>query len=142
MNISTILRSKGRDVFHVAPGTLVADAIGVLNDKRIGAVLVLDGDRICGVFSERDVMRGLHGHGVAILQQSVDAVMTKPVITVTPDDSCGDAMTLMTNRRIRHLPVVSNGQLLGLVSIGDLVKHRIEEIEREAAALKDYITAV
>lgn len=141
MNISVILRTKGADVFHVAPGILVSDAIKVLNDKRIGAVLVVDGDEICGVFSERDVMRGLHSHGAAILQQSVASVMTAPVITVSPDSSSSEAMMLMTNRRIRHLPVVRDGKLIGLVSIGDLVKHRIEEIEREAAALKDYITA-
>jgi len=141
MGIAGILRDKGREVATVGPGESVGAIVAELNAKRIGAVLVADGDRIVGVVSERDVVRGLAAHGGDALQLAARDVMTSPVITISPSDSVAHAMELMTGRRIRHLPVMESGELCGIVSIGDLVKRRIEEAELEALALKDYIAA-
>jgi CBS domain-containing protein len=96
---------------------------------------------VIGVVSERDVIRGLCGQGTEVLERCAREIMTSPVVTIAPTDSVADAMELMTGRRVRHLPVVDGGALVGLVSIGDLVKRRIEEAEQEALALKDYIAA-
>lgn len=139
MSVASILREKGRDVVSVRPSDQVRDVVALLSEKRIGAVLVLDGGRIAGVLSERDIVRGLLDQGGQILDSLVDDVMTREVTTVAPDESVTFAMSLMTHRRIRHLPVVAGGELCGIVSIGDLVKQRIEEVEREADSLKDYI---
>lgn len=139
MAIATILRTKGHGVASVQPDSSVTDVIGELVTRRIGAVLVVDGDAVVGVVSERDIVRGLSGHGGAVLGLKARDVMTAPVIVIDPHTTVADAMELMTDRRIRHLPVVESGRLVGLVSIGDLVKQRIEEAEQEALALKDYI---
>jgi CBS domain-containing protein len=139
MGISAILAGKGHDVAAVAPESSVSDVITELTTRRIGAVLVKRGDEVVGVVSERDIVRGLAAHRGAVLDLSAADVMTAPVITIRPGDSVAGAMELMTDRRIRHLPVVESGHLVGLVSIGDLVKARIDEAEREALALKDYI---
>jgi CBS domain-containing protein len=139
VSVASILREKGRDVVSVRPSDQVRDVVALLSEKRIGAVLVLDGGRIAGVLSERDIVRGLLDQGGQILDSLVDDVMTREVTTVAPDESVTFAMSLMTHRRIRHLPVVAGGELCGIVSIGDLVKQRIEEVEREADSLKDYI---
>ena len=140
MTIASILQGKGHDVLGVAPGHVVRDVVNMLCDHRIGAVLVMDGDRVAGVVSERDIIRGLREKGAAILDCAVTDIMTSNVVTVTPDDEILHALSLMTRRRIRHLPVLAGTELKGLVSIGDLVKKRIEVIESEAASLKDYIT--
>lgn len=140
MGVATILRDKGHAVASVGPDALVEEIVGELTTRRIGAVLVMDGDLVVGVVSERDVVRGLAGHQGGVLILRAKDIMTSPVITISPADSVAGAMELMTGRRIRHLPVVESGRLVGLVSIGDLVKARIEEAEREALALKDYIT--
>ena len=139
MNVAGILRGKGSDVASVRPDTSVEDIVGELTTRRIGAVLVIDGDSVVGVVSERDIVRGLAGHEGDVLALRARDIMTSPVITILPTDTVAGAMELMTGRRIRHLPVVESGRLVGLVSIGDLVKARIEEAEREALALKDYI---
>lgn len=139
MRIAGILQGKGDAVASVAPGASVQDIVGELTTRRIGALLVLDGESVVGVVSERDVVRGLAGHQGDVLGLQARDIMTSPVIMIGPDDSVAGAMELMTDRRIRHLPVVESGRLVGLVSIGDLVKARIEEAEREALALKDYI---
>lgn len=139
MTIATILQSKGYDVVSVSPAERVRDALELLNAQRIGAVLVVEGGEVLGVLSERDIVRSLHEDSMGLLERSVTACMTSPVVTVTPEDSINDAMALMTRRRIRHLPVVAGGQLIGLVSIGDLVKSRIDAAEREAELLKEYI---
>lgn len=139
MRIAGILQGKGDAVASVAPGASVQDIVGELTTRRIGALLVLDGESVVGVVSERDVVRGLAGHQGDVLGLKARDIMTSPVIMIGPDDSVAGAMELMTDRRIRHLPVVESGRLVGLVSIGDLVKARIEEAEREALALKDYI---
>ncbi len=139
MMIASILREKGHAVASVGPDALVDEIVGELTTRRIGAVLVIDGEAVVGVVSERDVVRGLAGHQGEVLALRARDIMTSPVITILPADTVVGAMELMTGRRIRHLPVVESGRLVGLVSIGDLVKARIAEAEREALALKDYI---
>lgn len=139
MTIAAILGDKGADLVSISPDRTVADAVSLLAQRRIGAVPVLDGDRVVGVFSERDVIRCLNDAGAGALDQSVSAVMTTPAVTIGPDDSVLGALSLMTQRRVRHLPVVENGRVVGIVSIGDLVKYRIDRIEAEARAMRDYI---
>jgi CBS domain-containing protein len=141
MAIATILGMKGADVASVGPDSPVSEIVGELTTRRIGAVLVIESGEVVGVVSERDIVRGLAGHRGEVLSLSARDVMTSPVVTISPSESVAAAMELMTDRRIRHLPVVESGQLVGLVSIGDLVKQRIDEAEREALALKDYIAA-
>lgn len=140
MTIASILRSKGHQVVTARVDAPVHDIIGLLYQHRIGAVLLLDGDRIAGVLSERDIVQCLHQRGVAILDQPASSIMTSDVVTVGPEHSISEALSMMTQGRFRHLPVLENGRLIGIVSIGDLVKRRIEDAEREAEALKDYIT--
>lgn len=142
MTIAAILGGKGREVVSVEPGRTVAEAVALLAGRRIGAVPVIDGGRVLGIFSERDVIYGLEREGHAALDRRVSDVMTAPAITVTRDETVLGALALMTRRRIRHLPVVERGQCIGLVSIGDLVKYRIDRIESEAEAMRAYIQAV
>lgn len=118
----------------------VAVVTARLAEKRIGALPVVDGTRVVGIFSERDVIYGLAKYGAAMLEKNVGSVMTAPAISVSADTPILSALSLMTKRRIRHLPVIDGDQLAGFVSIGDLVKHRIEKIEAEATAMRDYIT--
>jgi CBS domain-containing protein len=139
MTIASILRNKGAEVASVAVSTPVRDVLTVLHDRRIGAVLVMDGGDIAGIVSERDIVRCLHQQGAAVLSMTAGDIMTSPVMTVDSTSLVVGAMALMTERRIRHLPVVDGGTLIGVVSIGDLVKRRIDMAEAEAAALKDYI---
>ncbi len=139
MVIASILKAKGADVAWVSPDSTVADMIEQLTIRRIGALLVMEAETVVGVVSERDVVRGLVGHKGDVLILTAREIMTAPVITISPDDSVAEAMELMTDRRIRHLPVIDSGVLVGIVSIGDLVKRRIEEAEQETLALKDYI---
>jgi CBS domain-containing protein len=139
MTIATILSTKGYEVATVPAGTPVRDAVALLAEKRIGAVPVLDGSGICGIFSERDLVRCLSDHGSAALDLPVDRAMSSPVETVEPSTPILAALATMTQRRMRHLPVVESGEIRGIVSIGDLVKHRIERIEAEAEALRTYI---
>lgn len=139
MSIAAILSGKGAAVTGVSAGATVAEAVQVLAEKRIGALPVLDGDRILGMFSERDVIHAVASRGTAALDQPVSQVMTAPVITVDRGEAVLGALSLMTRRRIRHLPVVDGERLVGIVSIGDLVKHRIERIEADAEAMRHYI---
>ncbi len=139
MTIAAILGDKGRDVVSAGPTQTVAEAISLLAAHRIGAVPVLEGGKVIGVFSERDVIVGLASGDTAALRRTVSEVMTAPAVTVEPGDSVLGALSLMTRRRIRHLPVVQDGRVIGIVSIGDLVKYRIERIEADAAAMRDYI---
>lgn len=139
MAISSILRGKGQEVVSLGPDSTVADVVALLVQRRIGALLVIEQNEPVGIVSERDIVRCLCAHGASALQLRVREVMTAPLITISPDDSIPSAMELMTDRRIRHLPVLDSGRLVGLVSIGDLVKRRIEEAEQEAVTLKDYI---
>lgn len=139
MTIAAILGDKGADLVSIAPDRSVADAVALLAERRIGAVPVLEGGRVVGMFSERDVIRCLQERGAVALDQPVSAVMTAPAVTVACDDAVLGALSLMTRRRIRHLPVVEAGTIVGIVSIGDLVKYRIDRIEAEARAMRDYI---
>ena len=139
MTIGSILVGRG-PVVSVALMTTVRAVITLLHDHRIGAVLVIDGRRIAGIVSERDIVAGLHRLGAAVIDATAGSVMTSPVVTACPESTIATAMATMTDRRIRHLPVVVDGTLVGLVSIGDLVKRRIEDAEGEAISLKQYIT--
>jgi CBS domain-containing protein len=139
MTIAAILGGKGHDVVSIPGDRTVADAVALLAERRIGAVPVIEGDGIAGVFSERDVIYSLARHGAAVLDSPVREVMTAPAITVGLEESVLGALALMTRRRIRHLPVTDGGGCIGLVSIGDLVKYRIERIEAEADAMRAYI---
>ena len=141
MSVQSILGTKGGDIVSVSPKDTIQSAANLLAERRIGAVLVLDSDRtIAGVLSERDIVRGVAEQGDGCLKLQVGELMTKDVITCTPADSIADIMAKLTDRRIRHLPVVNGGELVGVISIGDVVKHRIAEAEQEAAALRDYIS--
>lgn len=139
MSIGAILTGK-QAVISVVSATSVRDVVKLLHDHRIGAVLVVDNDSISGIVSERDIVAELHRLGAAVLDATAGMVMTAPVVTAAPESSIAAAMATMTNRRVRHLPIVVDGALLGLVSIGDLVKRRIEEAEDEATCLKEYIS--
>jgi CBS domain-containing protein len=141
MRISDVLRNKGTDVFTVQPDTTVRDFLAVMVERRIGAcVLSVDGATVDGIVSERDIARALHERGAAILAEPVSAIATSEVCTATPDDSLDDLTRLMTDQRIRHVPVLVDGRLAGLVSIGDVVKHRMDELESERAHLVEYIS--
>ncbi len=142
MTIATILQERGDEIFSCAGSDTVATATAMLAEKRIGALPVMDGKQVIGIFSERDVIYCLKAEGAAILDEPVSKAMTAPAITITSDTSVLSALSLMTKRRIRHLPVVDDGALSGFVSIGDLVKYRIDKIESEANAMRDYIQSV
>jgi CBS domain-containing protein len=142
MTIAAILARKGAEVYAVPPEMSIYDAARTLRQHRVGAVLVLAPDgHVLGVLSERDIVRALVESGQQVLEQPLQTIMTSTVHTCAPKDTVGQAMAQMTTRRIRHLPVLHDGKLVGMVSIGDLVKARIEESEQEAAALKEYISA-
>jgi CBS domain-containing protein len=142
MYVETILRKKGDTVVTVKPDYRVADAAQILHDNRIGAALVTNAaGKVVGILSERDIVRGVARHREACLDMRVDELMTSPVISCAPTDSIDHLMELMTERRVRHLPVMQHGKLLGIVSIGDVVKPRISEIEHESEALRQYISA-
>ena len=139
MTIAAILSGKGQDVVSISGDRTVAEAVAMLASKRIGAVPVMQGDAVAGIFSERDVIYGLEREGAGVMQRRVAEVMTAPALTVSPGESILGALALMTKRRVRHLPVVEGGRCVGFVSIGDLVKHRIDKIEAEAEAMRSYI---
>jgi CBS domain-containing protein len=139
MTIAAILDGRPHDIVSVEAGTLVRDAVGLLAEKKIGAMPVLEGDRVVGIMSERDVIYCLSSDGAAMLDWPVSRVMTAPAITIEPKVSALAALSQMTKRRIRHLPVVEGERLIGFVSIGDLVAYRINRIEEEAEAMRAYI---
>jgi len=139
MTIATILVAKGHEVISVTARQSVGEAIALLAERRVGAVPVMDGATVAGVFSERDVIHAINTHGAAALDRTVGEVMTAPAITVGPDEPAIGALSLMTRRRVRHLPVIERGKVIGVVSIGDLVKYRIDRIEAEAEAMRSYI---
>src|SRR5690349_9443215 len=132
MTIAAILSNKGADVHTVELGTPVRDAVALLAERRIGALPVCDKGEVAGIMSERDVIYALKSDGAAILDWPVERIMTAPAITVDQAKEVMSALSLMTQRRIRHLPVVENGRIVGLISIGDLVKFRMDQIEQEA----------
>ena len=139
MTIALVLRGKGSAVETIAGDATLTEAVRRLGEKRIGALPVIDGGRIAGIISERDVIYCLRQHGAEVLDWPVSRVMTSPAITADPDTDVLAALATMTQRRIRHLPIVEGGEIRGIVSIGDLVKYRMERIEAEAEAMRSYI---
>ena len=140
MTVSTVLSEKGRQVVTIEPGASLADAAKLLAERRIGAVLVLGADRrLVGIISERDIVRALAARGAAALDEPVSQTMTRRVETCNEGETIGSIMERMTAGKFRHVPVVDQGRLVGIVSIGDVVKHRLQEMERESAAMRDYI---
>ena len=140
MRIADVLRNKGADVATIAPETTVMDLIAGLAELNIGAMVVIGPDGLAGIVSERDVVRKLHERGAELLAQPVSDIMTTLVATCVPSDSLDSLSVLMTKNRVRHIPVLENGQLAGIVSIGDVVKRRMEELEAEQEQLQAYIT--
>lgn len=139
MTIAHVIESRSGPVYSCATTISVREAVAMLAERRIGAMPVLEDDKVAGVFSERDVIYHISREGPGLLDRTVGEVMTRPAVTVTPDTDVLQALALMTKRRIRHLPVLTDGHMIGLVSIGDLVKFRIDRIESEAEALRTYI---
>jgi CBS domain-containing protein len=140
MHVERILALKGNDVISVATNETIGVAANILSENRIGAILVRDDDGfVRGVLSERDIVRGLADMGPRCLETGVAELMTRDVVFCGPEDDIDTIMAIMTNRRIRHLPVMQDNQLLGIISIGDVVKFRIEEIKSEADAMRQYI---
>ena len=142
MFVQSILAAKGADVATIAPEATVRDAVALLNERKVGALVVsTDGRRIDGILSERDVVRGLGAHAAAALDLSVSVLMSRDVRTCAYKDTLEQLMWLMTAQRVRHLPVAdADGLLAGIVSIGDVVKHRLGQLESENQALYEYIT--
>jgi CBS domain-containing protein len=139
MTVRAILDLKGRDVVIIAPEKTLADAALLLSENRIGALVVVVGERVSGILSERDIVRAVASDGATALANKVSDKMTGTVVTCGPQDTMAAVMKRMTAGRFRHLPVVDNGRLSGIVSIGDVVKFRLAEIERESSRLRDYI---
>lgn len=140
MNVEAILRNKGRSVTTIAPDARIAAAVALLRRHAVGALVVSrDGAAVEGIISERDVVTALADHGAATLDLTVADLMSRQVITCRREDTVAELAALMTERRIRHLPVVDRGVLAGIVSIGDVVKHRIDEVEGEASSMREFI---
>ena len=140
MNVHTILRNKGKSVVTIHPDATVERAVAVLRLRGIGALVVSDdGETVAGILSERDIVEAMGRYGSDLLAVSVSEVMSCPVVTCDPSDSVAELMAEMTNRRIRHFPVVNDGKLCGIISIGDVVKSRLDEIEFEASSLRSFI---
>lgn len=143
MNVKHILERKGSAVTTIPTGATIGEAARTLAEARIGAIVVSDdGNTINGILSERDIVRVIGMEGPGALTRPVTEAMTANVITCKPDDRINVLMSMMTQRRIRHLPVAENGKMTGLISIGDVVKERMDEIESDAAAMRDYITGM
>ncbi len=140
MIVKNILAGKGSDVVTINPTAEIIAAVKLIAERGIGAVVVLGADhRIVGILSERDIVQALAEHGAAVLSEPVSQMMTREVTTCSEEDTIGDLMGRMTTGRFRHLPVVRQGKLIGIVSIGDVVKARVEEIDHESKTLRDYI---
>jgi CBS domain-containing protein len=139
MRISEVLRVKGSDVATIAPTATVAELLAGLAARNVGAMVVVQDGELVGIVSERDVVRQANERGAAVLEAPVAEIMTADVATCTPDETVDHLTVLMTERRIRHVPVVQRGQLYGIVSIGDVVKNRMDELERAQSQLEAYI---
>ncbi len=140
MNVEQLLSGKGHDVISVQPHRTLAEAIRTLSERRIGAVVVMGADgALVGILSERDIIRALGELGPSALESAVSRSMTSKVVTCRPQTSVDELMEIMTTGRFRHVPVVENGRVTGIVSIGDVVKHRVAAIEAESKAMRDYI---
>lgn len=140
MTVKSILATKGSDVVTIEPTANIAAAAKRLAERRIGALVVTGPDRrVVGILSERDIIQALAAHGTAALDLSLTEVMTRKVVTCSAGDTISSLMERMTEGKFRHMPVLEQGKLVGIVSIGDVVKHRLQEMEREQSALRDYI---
>lgn len=139
MTIQAILADKGHEVATVGPDERMSQVVAKLGEKRIGALPVVEDGRVTGIISERDLIYCLRDYGAEVLDWPVSRLMTSPAVTAEPSTRVLSALAMMTKRRIRHLPVVADGKLVGIVSIGDLVKYRMERIEQEAEAMRAYI---
>lgn len=140
MTVATILAGKGGEVITATPSTTLEQLSNILAEHRIGAIVILESDKtVCGIASERDVVRQIAKQGASALNAPISICMTKKVISCTPDSSINDVMGIMSTNKFRHLPVITNGKLEGIISIGDVVKKKIEQSEREAEELKQYI---
>jgi len=139
MTVRTILDTKGHQVESVQPGAKLSAAVKVLGEKKIGAVLVMNASRLEGILSERDIVRVLGERGARVLDEPVSSVMTRKVVSCRQSDTVAGIMEMMTLGKFRHLPVVEDTKVVGLISIGDIVKWRVQEYEREQEALRDYI---
>lgn len=139
MRIADLLRTKGSEVASVPPKVSVSGLLEDLNRHNVGAMVVLDGDRLIGIVSERDVVRRLNERGAELLTAPVSEIMTTKVVTCGPNEMVDSLAAIMTERRIRHMPVVEDGKLIGIVSIGDVVKSRIEQLESDREQLESYI---
>jgi CBS domain-containing protein len=140
MTVRTILANKGNNVLSIEPTASLGDAVATLAKHRVGALVVLGPDRrVIGILSERDIVRALAERGAGVLAEPLAPVMTRKVVTCSQSDTVGALMERMTTGKFRHLPVIEQDQLVGIVSIGDVVKLRVHEMEQESAALRDYI---
>ncbi len=139
MRIADVLRNKGSAVVTIDPDAAVTELLAGLAEHNIGAMLVVGSNGLQGVVSERDVVRQLNRHGASLLARPVSRIMTSVVATCTKNDSVDDLSTLMTEKRVRHVPVLEDGRLVGIVSIGDVVKTRMEALQAEHAQLRSYI---
>ncbi|WP_439925007.1 CBS domain-containing protein [Nitrobacter sp. JJSN] len=139
MTVRAILSAKGHQVVSVEPDVKLSAAVKILSERHIGSVLVMNGARIAGILSERDVVRALDEHGAGALDEPVSAAMTRKVVSCRLSDTVAHLMEVMTSEKFRHLPVVEDDRLVGVVSIGDVVKLRVQEFEVEQEALRDYI---
>ena len=140
MHVKNILSAKGSNVISIEPTATLETAVRTLTENKIGALLVLGPDRrVIGILSERDIVRVLAQHGASVLAQPLSQVMTRKVVTCSPAETIGVIMERMTAGKFRHVPVIEQEQIVGIVSIGDVVKYRLQEMEHESAALRDYI---
>jgi len=140
MTVSIILADKGRETVTIEPSASLAEAVRVLAGKRIGAALILGADRrIAGIISERDIVRALAERGASVLDEPVSGTMTRKVETCTEGETVSSIMERMTTGKFRHMPVVDQGQVVGIISIGDVVRYRLHQMERESVAMHDYI---
>jgi CBS domain-containing protein len=137
MTVENILRQKGTDVVTITPEANIKNAADWLRAKNVGALLVMNGDAIVGIISERDIVRAFSEYGATLLSMRVKDIMAHAQITVNPEDSLDHAMKLMTHYHVRHLPVIRDRKLAGIISIGDVVKHRLDDLQLEANVLRD-----
>ena len=139
MTVQSILDAKGHHIIHVTPEVTLSTAVKLLSERRIGAVLVMSGSVLDGILSERDIVRVIGERGAEALSEPVGNVMTRKVVSCKPADTVGAIMEKMTSGKFRHLPVIHEDRIIGLISIGDVVKTRVAEFEHEQEALRDYI---
>ena len=139
MTVRSILDSKGHNILSIEPDAKLAAAVKILGERKIGAVLVMSQGKVDGILSERDIVRVLADRGAKVLDEPVSTVMTRKVVSCRQSDTVGGIMEMMTIGKFRHLPVIEDGRVVGLISIGDVVKWRVQEYEREQEALRDYI---